>query len=57
MIMKTTEFTINLGGSKVVFVVNSPYEGSGFSVIHDGEVICDGCQSGRRFYFLSMNIS
>lgn len=55
-IMKTAEFTINLGGNKVVFVVNRPYkEGSGFSVIHDGEVICDGHQSGRRFYFLSMS--
>ena len=54
--MKTAEFTINLGGNKVVFVVNRPYEGgSGFSVYHKDEVICDGHQSGRRFYFLSMS--
>lgn len=53
--MKTAEFTINLGGNKVTFVVNRPYEGSGFSVTHGDEVICDGHQSGRRFYFLSMS--
>ena len=53
--MKTAEFTINLGGNKVVFMVNRPYEGSGFSVTYNGEVICDGYQSGRRFYFLSMS--
>ena len=53
--MKTKEFTINLGGSKVVFVVNRHYGCSDFSVIHDSEVICDGYQSGGRFYFLSMS--
>ena len=55
--MKTAEFTINLGGKKVVFIVNRPYaSGSGFSVIHDGEVICKGHQSNREFYFLSMSV-
>ena len=54
--MKTKEFTINLGGNRVTFTVHRPYEGgSGFSVTHDDEVICDGHQSGRRFYFLSMS--
>lgn len=54
--MKTKEFTINLGGNRVTFTVHRPYEGgSGFSVTHDDEVICDGHQSGGRFYFLSMS--
>ena len=54
--MKTKEFTINLGGNRVAFTVHRPYEGgSGFSVTHDDEVICDGHQSGGRFYFLSMS--
>ena len=50
-----TEFTINLGGNKVVFVINIPYGGSDFSVTYDNEVICDGYESGGRFYFLSMS--
>lgn len=54
--MKTTEFAINLGGNKVAFVVHRPYaEGSGFSVTHGDEIICDGHQSGRSFCFLSMS--
>jgi len=50
-----TEFTINLGGSKVYFMVHRPYGGSDFSVTHDNEVLCDGHQSDGRFYFLSMS--
>ena len=53
--MKTAKFTINLGGNKVVFVVNRPYEGSDFLVTHDDEVICDGYQSDGRIYFQSMS--
>lgn len=54
--MKTAEFTINLGGNRVAFIVHRLYEGgSDFSVTHDDEVICDGYQSDRRFYFLSMS--
>lgn len=54
--MKTKEIIINLGGKKVFFIVNRPYEdGNGFSVTHDDEVICDGHQSGNWFYFLSMS--
>ena len=51
--MKTAEFTINLGGNKVVFVVNRQCDN--FSVTHNDEIICDGYQSDRRFYFLSMS--
>ena len=51
-----SEFTINLGGNKVVFIVHRLHEGgSDFLVTHDDEVICDGYQSDRRFYFLSMS--
>jgi hypothetical protein len=51
-----TKFTINLGGNMVTFTVHRTYEaGSDFSVTHDDEVICDGYQSGGRFYFLSMS--
>lgn len=54
--MKTKEFTINLGGNRVVFIVHRLHEGgSDFLVTHDDEVICDGYQSGGRFYFLSMS--
>ena len=53
--MKTKEITINLGGSKVVFVVNRHYGCSGFSVIHNEEIICDGYQLGSKFYFQSMS--
>ena len=54
-VMKTAEFTINLGGNKVVFVVNRHYGCSDFSVTHNDEIICDGYQSDRRFYFSSMS--
>jgi hypothetical protein len=54
--MKTKKFTINLCGNKVVFIVHRLHEGgSDFLVTHDDEVICDGYQSDRRFYFLSMS--
>jgi hypothetical protein len=54
--MKTKEFTINLGGNRVTFTVHRTYEASSdFSVTHGDEVICDGYQSGGRFYFLSMS--
>jgi hypothetical protein len=54
--MKTkSEFTINLGGNKVVFVVNRPYGGSNFLVTYDNEVLCDGYQSDGRVYFQSMS--
>ena len=53
--MKTAEFTINLGGNKVVFMVNRPSAGSDFSVTYNDEVICDGYQRDRRFYFLLMS--
>ena len=52
--MKTT-FAINLGGNRVVFVVNRPHEGGFFSVTHNNEVICDGYQSDGRVYFSSMS--
>lgn len=54
--MKTAEFTINLGGNKVVFIVHRLHEGgSDFLVTHDDEVICDGYQLDSKFYFLSMS--
>ena len=54
--MKTKEFTINLGGNRIPFIVRRLYEGgSDFLVTHNNEVICDGYQSDGRFYFLSMS--
>ena len=50
-----TDFTINLGGNKFVFVISRPYGGSSFSVAYDNEVLCDGYQSDGRVYFLSMS--
>ena len=51
--MKTKEFTINLGGNRVAFIVHR--HAGGFLVTHDDEVIADGYQSDGRFYFLSMS--
>ena len=53
--MKTKEFTINLGGNKVVFVVNRHYGCSDFSVTHNDEIICDGYQIDGKFYFSSVS--
>lgn len=50
-----TEFTINLGGNKVVFVVDRPYGGSNFLITHNNEVLCDGYQSDGRVYFSSIS--
>ena len=50
-----TEFTINLGGNKVSFMVHVPYKGGFFSVTYDNEVLCDGYQSDGRVYFSTMS--
>lgn len=54
-VMKTAEFTINLGGNKVVFLVHVPYKGGLFSITHNDEVLSDGYQSDGKFYFSSIS--
>lgn len=53
--MATKEFTINLSGNKVLFMVHQSYEGGCFSVTHGDEVICDGCESNGKIIFLSIS--